>query len=158
MATRFLGRAGAPVLASPGTHAADRDADRVRAVARILDRKLVDPVLGFIVPGVGDVLSAGAGLYVVALAIRHRLPAVVIARMLLNLTVDTVIGVIPLIGDLFDLFHKAHTKNAQLFLSRVDTRRGRWTDWLVLASAFVLFLLALLVPLWLLSRVWAAIW
>lgn len=82
-----------------------------------------DSILGLI-PGVGDVVTAGpAGLMIYE---AHRLGARkrVLARMGWNTGVDLVIGGIPIIGDAFDLFFKAHRKNIALLkseLSRIET-------------------------------------
>ena len=43
------------------------------------------------------------------------MPLVVLARMVVNLLVDTVLGFIPFLGDMFDLFSKANAQNLALF-------------------------------------------
>src|SRR5258706_5753434 len=70
-------------------------------LARWLDGAMLDPLMGLFAPGVGDFLSSAAGLVVVAMAVRRRLPSVVIARMLLNLAVDAGVGSVPVVGDIF---------------------------------------------------------
>ncbi len=74
----------------------------------------LDPIVGLI-PFFGDVVSALAGSYIIAEASRFRLPAVVLARMMVNLSVDLVIGVIPFFGDLFDFVSKSNAQNLALF-------------------------------------------
>ncbi len=73
----------------------------------------LDAVIG-LVPGVGDVVSGGLGILVVARAVQLGLPGVVIARMLVNVALDFVIGSIPIIGDAFDLWFKANARNVGL--------------------------------------------
>jgi len=97
---------------------------RIARVSRLLDdlievpgtgRRIgVDPLLG-LVPVVGDAASALASLWVIAEAARFRLPRIVLARMVLNATVDLLIGAIPLVGDLFDFAAKANSRNLELF-------------------------------------------
>src|ERR1700741_1714199 len=82
---------------------------RYAAVSRVLDdlvpipgtnqRIGLDPVIG-LVPWVGDLLSAGVGFWLIAEAARFRIPPSVLARMVLNTTVDLLAGAIPFIGDL----------------------------------------------------------
>ncbi len=122
--------------------------DRSRRIARVLDDAYLDPILGFFFPGVGDLLTAGTGLYMVATAVRIGLPAVVIARMLVNLAVDALLGAIPLVGDVFDVVFKANRRNLALLESRTE---GKSTagDYAFLVLAMVLFLCALLVPIYL---------
>ncbi|HEX2195123.1 MAG TPA: DUF4112 domain-containing protein [Candidatus Limnocylindria bacterium] len=74
----------------------------------------IDALIG-LVPGLGDIISGGLGILVVARAAQLGLPRVVLARMLANLAVDFVIGSIPLIGDAFDLWFKANARNVGLF-------------------------------------------
>jgi len=112
----------------------------VQALARILDRNFVDPILGLIFPGIGDLAGSLLGLYAVSLALRRRMSPVVIARMLLNLAADTLLGAIPLFGDLFDFGFRAHERNARLLAERAE-HGGRATarDWLLVAGAAILF-------------------
>ncbi len=114
---------------------------------------MLDPVVGLLLPGVGDLLSSAAGLVVVGMAIRRRMPPVVIARMLMNLAVDAGVGSLPVVGDLFDFFHRAHSKNAQLFLDRSERARSSWRDWLVVAGAALVFVLALALPVYVVVRI-----
>ncbi len=119
---------------------ADRELQRVQTLARVLDRYLVDPVLGLIAPGAGDLAGSLLGLYAVGLALRRRVSPVVIARMLLNLSFDALLGAVPLLGDLFDLGFRAHERNVRLLLERAE-EGGRATarDWLMVAGAALVF-------------------
>jgi hypothetical protein len=47
-------------------------------------------------------------------AARQGVPVPVLTRMLLNLGVDTLVGTVPLVGDLFDVGYKANLRNAAL--------------------------------------------
>jgi len=116
----------------------DRQLQRVRRFARILDHGLVDPLLGLVLPGVGDALGSLMGLYVVVIAVRRRVSPAVIARMLLNLGADALLGVIPVLGDVVDFAFHANERNVALLEART-ARGGRATarDWLVLAAAIM---------------------
>jgi Domain of unknown function (DUF4112) len=74
----------------------------------------VDPILGLI-PVIGDAISAVPGIYLIAEAARFRLPPVVLARMTFNTMVDLSIGIIPIVGDIFDFFSKSNAHNLALF-------------------------------------------
>ena len=97
---------------------------RIALVSRVLDdlvevpgtgRRIgLDPVLG-LVPVVGDAASAIASIWIIVEAARFRLPRIVLARMIVNATVDLVLGAIPLLGDLFDFVSKANARNLELF-------------------------------------------
>lgn len=114
----------------------DTELDRVRTLARVLDHYYVDPILGLVVPGGGDVIGSLLGAYTVMIAVRRKVSPIVIARMLMNLAADAIIGFIPLIGDLFDIGFKANQRNLALLSVRVQSG-GRATrrDWLIVIGA-----------------------
>lgn len=110
------GRAAAPGGRHPADTEAHRRADLARAltIAKWTDARFVDPVLGLVLPGVGDVLGAAAGLYIVMLGARHGVPRTVLARMLFNVATDCLAGVVPVLGDLVDVVNRANLRNARL--------------------------------------------
>jgi Domain of unknown function (DUF4112) len=111
-----------------------------------MDRRYIDPLLGFVLPGAGDAIGAGIGLLGIYAAFRLRAHPVVIARMLLNLAIDSIIGSIPVLGSIIDIFYRAHTRNLKLLRSR-DVRVPRASDWLAVGAAALLFVLALALPI-----------
>jgi hypothetical protein len=125
------GPAAEPARAVSGEVVGETRSERFRAferryasVSRVLDdlvpvpgtnqRIGLDPVIG-LVPWVGDLLSAGVGLWLIAEAARFRIPTVVLVRMLLNTLVDLAVGAIPIIGDLFDVVSRSNSRNLALF-------------------------------------------
>ena len=73
----------------------------------------VDPLLG-LVPGLGDAVAALFGGYIVWTAVRAGAPRPVVARMLGNVAIDSIVGAVPLLGTVFDVVFKAHQRNARL--------------------------------------------
>jgi hypothetical protein len=127
----------------------DRALEAAETLARWMDRRYLDPIIGLLLPGAGDVLGAGLGLYPVLLAWRRGAPKALLARMLLNLSVDLLGGSVPVIGDIWDFFFKAHSRN--LALLRARSTEGELVasprDRLVIIGAVAVFLLALAVPI-----------
>jgi len=119
----------------------DTELDRVRSIARVLDRYFVDPILGLIIPGGGDILGSLLGVYTVMIAARRKVSPVIIARMLMNLAGDAVLGFIPFLGDIVDFGFKANQRNLDLLTDRVE-HGGRATarDWLILVGAVFAFI------------------
>ena len=109
----------------------DRADDRTRltALARALDTALripgtnvrfgLDAVIG-LVPGVGDVAGAAIAGYIVLAAARRGAPPSLLARMLLNIAIDTVLGAVPVLGDVFDVAWRANSRNVALLERHVD--------------------------------------
>lgn len=122
-----------------GTHV-DQELERVAKFARLLDQRFLDPLIGLVLPGVGDLIGSMLGMYTVVLAVRRKMSAVVIARMLMNLALDAAIGIVPFLGDLLDLGFKANTKNVALLTERAE-QGGRATskDWLYVVGALFAF-------------------
>lgn len=73
----------------------------------------VDGLVG-LVPGIGDVATTLVSLYLVARARDLGLPGSVLMRMLGNVAIDSVVGAIPLLGDVFDVAFKANRRNIEL--------------------------------------------
>jgi hypothetical protein len=112
----------------------------LRTLTRVLDRYMVDPLLGLILPGAGDLIGSMLGLYVVGIALRRRMSPVIVARMLLNLALDAGLGLIPFLGDIADFAFKANDRNLALLLERGDARTATARDWLVVVGAALVFL------------------
>jgi hypothetical protein len=94
----------------------------------------IDALIGF-VPVVGDLLSGGIGLFVVWRASRLGLPRIVVARMLANSAIDIAIGAIPVIGDAFDLWFKANTRNLAIIRRHLENpETSTNSDWLILGG------------------------
>ena len=79
----------------------------------------VDAILG-LVPFLGDVLGLLLSGYIVLQAARLHVPLSVLGRMLLNVAIEGVIGLVPLAGDLFDAAWKANLKNISLLEGYLD--------------------------------------
>ena len=122
-------------------------------IARWMDDRYLDPILGIVVPFAGDVIGAGLGIYPVLLAWRAGAPKPLLARMLLNLSVDLISGAVPFVGDLYDFFFKAHRRNLRLLQSRLRdgqierSRRSSARDVAVVMGAAAVFLAALALPI-----------
>lgn len=87
--------------------------DEAFAIPGTNQRVGFDALIGLI-PGVGDTLGALLSTYIIVEAARRGASPWMVARMLGNVAVETVIGVVPLVGDLFDAVWKANTRNLQL--------------------------------------------
>lgn len=74
-----------------------------------------DSVLG-LVPVLGDGAGALVGLYIVNEARRLGLPREKISKMIGNVVMDSVVGSVPVLGDLFDVYFKSHRRNVQIIL------------------------------------------
>ena len=117
----------------------------------------LDPIIGLI-PGIGDLSSPIFSLFIIWHAAKLRVPKVVMARMMLNALIDSAVGAIPVLGDLFDFAWKASAWNLALLerhaMPGTPARRG---DWIFVAFCLAVIvsvaLLPLIVAIWLLRHV-----
>jgi hypothetical protein len=140
---------------------------RLRRVGWLLDSSIpipgtrftlgIDQLIG-LVPGAGDLIGGFLSLYIIVEAARMGVPRGLLARMGWNVAVDTLVGEVPILGDLFDIGFKANIRNLALldgYLQRpVEVRRasGRFAALLVVglvlltagAVAFAVLLVRLL--------------
>lgn len=108
----------------------------------------LDAVLGLI-PGIGDVIGGVLSSWIVVGALRHRVPAPVILRMLLNIGIDLLFGSVPVAGDVFDFLYEENVKNLRLLEKHRDRRRPprSWAAIGFMAALIVLFVIGMAVLL-----------
>jgi len=107
----------------------------------------MDPLLGFL-PGLGDWVALVISLDLLFSAARIGAGAAVLVRMTGNLVLDAIVGMVPLLGDVFDFGWKANRRNLALLEAlardREDTRkRSRWLIGAILAAAVILVALGI---------------
>jgi hypothetical protein len=119
---------------------------RFRVLAQTLDAAVhvpgtklpvgLDFLLG-LVPGVGDLAAGACGWYGIWVAQKMGAPRSVVLRMAGNIAVDTIVGSVPLLGDLFDLGFRSNLRNLALLDRWLDDPRGvrRSSRGLILALA-----------------------
>jgi hypothetical protein len=132
-------RAAAPIRSRPPLSEADRwqrhppalESD-LEFLASILDDRFsvpgtnirfgIDAIIGLI-PGVGDAISATLSSYLIWRAHKMGVSKFTLARMAGNTVVDTVVGVVPLIGDVLDVGFRANRRNLELLRRHVEKTR-----------------------------------
>ena len=120
----------------------------------------IDGIIGLI-PGIGDILAGLASSIIILAAWARGAPYVTIARMLVNLALDVIIGTVPLFGDIFDIAWKANRRNYALLTQHLEQpHRNHWRDWLFLAGVALVVCAILAVPIlfvaWLLNVLFTA--
>ena len=107
----------------------------------------LDGIVG-LVPGVGDLLGGLASCLLILAACARGVPRATVARMMLNVGIETAVGSLPVVGDMFDIWFRANRRNYALMTqSLAETRRRPWTDWLFLGAALLILLGLILLPL-----------
>ena len=125
-----------------------------QGVARVMDELIplskdfkvgLDPVVGLMPLG-GDLMSASISCVSLVEAIRWGLPIGVIWRILGNIILNTGIGTIPIIGDIFSFIFRSNSRNRDLIRNalaeaKAQGKKPRWIR-VFIAVAFVMCLVA----------------
>jgi len=108
---------------------------RIDALATLLDTALVipgtnvrfglDALIGLF-PAVGDIITTALSLFIVHKAYQLGTSGHVIARMLGNVALDSVLGAVPLVGDAFDVLWRANRRNMRLLREWLEREEGRF--------------------------------
>lgn len=105
-----------------------------------------DPIVG-VIPWAGDVITALFACAIIVQAHQMRVPRVIQMRMLINVATDVVIGLIPFVGDLADVFWKASSRNLGLLESHVaNPRPATAGDYLFVGAVLLAVVLAASLP------------
>ncbi len=104
----------------------------------------LDALVGLI-PGFGDAATSLVSFYVLASAVRYRVPKVTLLRMGMNLGIDYLVGSLPFVGDVFDAWWKSNQRNVELLSKRAtvsaeEAREGRISDWLFVGLIILLLI------------------
>ncbi|WP_413204761.1 DUF4112 domain-containing protein [Rhodospirillum sp. A1_3_36] len=109
---------------------------RLDTLARWMDDRFRVPGTSFhfgldglvgLIPVIGDLIGLAVSLHVLASAKDLGAPSALLRRMGLTIALDTLIGSIPLAGDIFDFSYKANRRNVTLLKRHLgqDMRRER---------------------------------
>ena len=110
----------------------------------------LDALIGWI-PGIGDVAAGAASCVIVFAAWRRGVAPVTITRMVANILLETAVGGVPLIGDVFHVFWKANRRNYRILIREKEKPRLKtWRDWIFVGILVLGALAAVTIPIFLL--------
>ena len=73
----------------------------------------IDALIGLVTGG-GDLIGGLFSLYILRTAIKMKLPKSAILSIMFNIILDTTIGIVPVVGDIFDIFWKSNKRNMRI--------------------------------------------
>jgi hypothetical protein len=85
-----------------------------------LDIRFGADAVAALIPGLGSLAGAVVSAYLVMKARELGAPWHVVGRMLGNVALDAVLGSIPLLGSVFDVFYKANNRNIRLLRKHLE--------------------------------------
>ncbi len=98
----------------------------------------LDPLIG-LVPGIGDTGSALVSAFALIQAARLGVPKILLARMSMNILINEIIGVVPVVGDAFSFWFKSNARNYEIIKDHIATPGvTRRSDWVFVVAVLVL--------------------
>jgi hypothetical protein len=104
---------------------------RIHGIARLMDTAIRIPGTGIrfgadsvfgLIPVIGDAGGALVGLYILNEARRLGVPPGKLVQMFGNIAADSLLGSVPIAGDLFDVFFKSNRRNLDIILDHFSVR------------------------------------
>ncbi len=117
----------------------------------------VDFIIG-LVPYAGDLLSFLFSAGLVLTMARHGASGQVVAKMIGNIFLDTVVGSIPIVGDIFDLFYKSNRRNYHLLEKHYGEGAYEGSIWKVIIPILIALLVVFVLMIWLIVKLVAFSW
>lgn len=126
---------------------------RLKILSSTLDSKFqgpfglkfgLDPLIGLI-PVVGDWITAGMSIFIISEAASMGVAPATLVRMGINIAIENVIDMIPVVGNLFDFYWKANDRNMKLLDQHLlnpprETIKSRMIVALICVSLILLML------------------
>lgn len=93
-----------------------------------------------LMPGLGDVFSFGLSSLLVIIMARKGASGMVLVKMLGNVILDTLVGTIPILGDLFDLSYRANRRNMHLLQEHYQEGEHHGSAWPVIFGLIIVLI------------------
>jgi hypothetical protein len=145
-----------PEWIKPGEQSRERrfDDEFAEQLAWLLDSSIrlgpisvgLDGLIGLI-PGLGDIVTNIMSALIVIRAMQNGVHKAAILRMLLNLGIDTAVGSVPVVGDVFDFAYKANQKNIRIYRESLGSDRKPLRDWAFIALVIVALIALIVLPI-----------
>ena len=129
---------------------ATNDIKNLRVIAKLMDSQFripgtgvkfgLDALIGLI-PGAGDFATFLISGYMVTVMANNGASGFVLARMVLNIVIDSLIGSIPILGDIFDVAFKANQRNMALMQQHYVENRHKGGAWKVIVPVLLMLLI-----------------
>jgi hypothetical protein len=107
----------------------------------------LDALVG-LVPGAGDFSTFIVSGYMLTVLAKNGASGFVLARMALNVLIDSLFGAIPILGDIFDVAFKANQRNMKLMHQHYVEGRHRGGAWKVVVPILLMLFIFVAALVW----------
>ena len=80
----------------------------IRGIYTAMDKYYLDPILGFFIPGFGDIITVICTIPFIITSIFKVRSIPLTLSIIYNALVDMALGIFPLVGDILDAFYKSY--------------------------------------------------
>ncbi len=141
-------------------YAEDQDLKHLDWLAKLMDNQFVIPGVNFrfgldailgLIPGVGDIMGLLVSGVLLRIMLKKGAGPLLMLRMLGNVVLDTLVGVVPLAGDVFDFGFKANRRNVDMlkrYYAENPDRPSAKRSLALLGLLFFVLFLVLLYGIW----------
>lgn len=134
----------------------------LRGTRRVMDDLIfgigLDPFLGFLPAGTGDIISSITALPSIYVSLFKVRSIPLTLAVIKNMLVDMLVGAIPMLGNILDFFYRSHHKNYQLIIDYIEgdkqtieeVNRDAWfmAILILIISIMIYFVIKLLSMFW----------
>ncbi len=117
----------------------------------------IDPIIGLI-PGFGDLVDYGISIYLLIAMLQNGASGKSVAKMVVNSTIDAIVGLVPFLGRFFDVFYKANRRNLILAIEHFEEGKHQGSAWSVilpvLAVVTVIYIVLAILAYFMLKWIW----
>lgn len=141
--------------------------ETLNSLTKILDNRFTIPgtnikfgldfLIG-LVPYAGDIISFLMSSGLVLVMVRHGASGMLVTKMLGNIFLDTTVGSIPILGDIFDLGYKANRRNYHLLEEHYEEGKHSGSIWPVLIGVLIAIIAMFVLLIWIIWQVVELTW
>ena len=122
----------------------------IKIVADMMDKYAIDPIVGLLLPGTGDLITALTAIPCLYVSIMKIKSWALTLAIINNMLIDVFLGIIPWVGEIFDIFYQSNLRSYCLVRGFVEgdekivqsvNRKAAWT---VVSIIVVLILIILM--------------
>ena len=141
----------------------DFDYRMVKGISVAFDGYFLDPIIGFFIPGAGDILTSICAIPFIWVAAARVKSIPLTLAVIYNTMIDVALGLIPFyIGDIIDAFNRSYKKNYRLIvgyveddqeiISEVNSKAIRTGVWIAILCVIIYYLVKILLSV--LATIW----
>ena len=119
-------------------------------IATAMDKWYIDPIIGFLAPGLGDIFMSVMIVPFIYVTLCKVKSIPLTLAIIFNTLMDALIGIIPLLGDVYDVLNRSYKQNYAMIVGFVEgdkriTRRvnGKAVEFLIFIVALCFIIVSL---------------